>query len=118
MKWTIYHNPKCRKSREALELLRMNNIDPEVVRYLDLPPDAATLKKLLAYLGINAIDLVRKEEALYKEEFKGKVLSELEWVAVLDRFPLLIQRPIIVHGTRAIIGRPPELVLSLMDQNE
>lgn len=118
MKWTIFHNPKCRKSREALEILRSNNIVPEIVRYLEVPPDEIALQKLVKCLGLSAFDLIRKEETLYKENYKGKEMQESEWLSVMARFPILIQRPIIIHGTRAVIGRPPELVLSLIDRNE
>ena len=110
----IYHNPRCRKSRETLALIQENDQEAEIIRYLETPPSREELKLLLQHLGISAADLVRKGEKLYKEQFKGKEISEEEWLDILTENPILIERPIVVKGARAIIGRPPERVLDLL----
>jgi arsenate reductase len=110
---TIYHNPRCSKSRDALALLKENGIEPVVVEYLKQPPDKATLKAIVGKLGIKPEQLVRKGEATFKQNFAGKVLTDDEWLDALVTNPILIERPIVVSGTRAIIGRPPENVLAL-----
>lgn len=110
---TIYHNPRCRKSRETLALLEAHTKDVEIIKYLDSPPSKEILKRLLQLLDINAIDLVRKEEAIWKEQFKGKDYSEDQLITILSQHPKLIERPIVVKGNKAIIGRPPENVHSL-----
>jgi arsenate reductase len=115
MKWTIYHNPRCRKSREALALLDDRDIQPEVRLYLQDPPSAAELRQLLKKLKVPALQLVRKEEALYKERYKGRDLSEKEWIEAMTAHPILIQRPVVIRDDRAVIGRPPEEVLQLID---
>lgn len=114
MKWTIYHNPRCRKSREALALLEDRGIHPEVRLYLQDSPSAAELRQLLKKLKLPAEQLVRKEEAWYKEHLKGRDLSEQEWIETLTAHPILIQRPIVIRDDRAVIGRPPEEVLRLV----
>lgn len=110
----IYHNPRCRKSRETLALLRENGVEPTVVEYLKNPMGADAIKDLLGKLGIPALDLVRKGEAVYKEQFKGKDLSEAEWVTVLADHPKLMERPVVVAGDKAVIGRPPENAMELL----
>lgn len=110
----IYHNPRCKKSREALQLLEEKGLEPEIVRYLDTPPSKSELKKLLSMLGISAFELIRKGEAVYKEAYKGKDLSEEEWVEAMLEHPKLIERPIVVAGGKAVIGRPSEKVLELI----
>lgn len=112
---TIYHNPRCRKSRETLALLETHTQDFEIVKYLEHPLSEETLKKLLSLLGISAIALVRKGEALWKEQFKGKELSEAEVITILASHPKLIERPIVVKDEKAIIGRPPENVHLLFE---
>jgi len=111
---TIYHNPRCRKSRETLALLQEKGETPEVVLYLETPPSKTELRSLLAKLGIRAEELVRKGEAVYKENYKGKVLSEADWLDALTLHPKLIERPIVVKGDKAVIGRPPKNVLELL----
>ncbi len=113
----IYHNPRCRKSRETLELLRKHGIEPEIVEYLKTPPTKEELRDILRKLGIKPQDIVRKGEAIYKEQYKGKELSDEEWLDVLVQHPRLIERPIVVDGERAVIGRPPENVLQLIGQS-
>ncbi|MCB0677752.1 MAG: arsenate reductase (glutaredoxin) [Saprospiraceae bacterium] len=110
----IYHNPRCRKSRETLELLTENGQEPEVILYLQTPPTRKELQALLRKLQIPAESLLRKGEAIYKEHFKGKNLSEEEWIEAMVEHPILIERPIVVQGDRAVIGRPPERVLELL----
>lgn len=110
----IYHNPRCTKSRETLALLQDRGIDPEVVLYLVNIPTQKELTALLKLLNLKAEDLVRKNEPIYKEKFKGKHLSDREWIKALVTYPKLIQRPIVVKGNKAIIGRPPEAVLELI----
>ncbi|MDI1300416.1 MAG: arsenate reductase (glutaredoxin) [bacterium] len=112
---TFYHNPRCSKSREALALLEARGITPAIVRYLDTPPDAATLKKLLKALGIPARELLRQKETEYLElGLDNPALGEADLIAAMVRHPRLIERPIAVAGTRAVIGRPPEKVLELL----
>lgn len=110
----IYHNPRCRKSRETLELLTENGQEPEVILYLQTPSTRKELQALLRKLQIPAESLLRKGEAIYKEHFKGKNLSEEEWIEAMVEHPILIERPIVVQGDRAVIGRPPERVLELL----
>ena len=111
----IYHNPRCSKSRQTLKLIQERGLEPEVIRYLDTPPTKEELRSLLKKLGLKAEELVRKGEALYKERYKGKELSEEDWLDVLSQNPRLIERPIVVKGSKAVLGRPPEKVLELLD---
>lgn len=112
---TIYHNPRCSKSRQTLQLLQENGVEPEVVLYLETPPDAAALQQLLTKLGIGARDLLRKGEQEYKDNnLKNPDLSDAQLIAAMAAHPRLIERPIVVKGERAVLGRPPENVLSLL----
>ncbi len=110
----IYHNPRCSKSRQTLQILREKGVEPEVVRYLDTPPSKEELRELLQKLGLKPEDIVRKKEALYKEKYKGKNLSDEQWLEVLSQNPRLIERPIVIEGNKAVLGRPPERVLELL----
>jgi arsenate reductase len=110
----IYHNPRCSKSRSALQLLEEKGVDVEVVKYLDNTPNKEELKDLLKKLGMKAEQIVRKGEADYKENFKGKTLSDDEWISAFIEYPKLIERPIFVKGDKAVVGRPPENVLTLL----
>ncbi len=110
----IYHNPRCRKSRETLQLLEDKGCQPTIVLYLDQPPTKTKLKSILKMLGIKAQDLVRKTESIYKEQFKGKTLTETEWINALIDHPKLIERPIVINGDKAALGRPPEQVLEIL----
>lgn len=110
----IYHNPRCRKSRETLALLRENGLDPEIILYLEETPSQETLSEILAKLGIPAEKLLRKGEAIFKEKYKGKNLSEAEWIAAMVADPKLIERPIVINGNKAALGRPPEQVLDIL----
>ena len=112
---TIYHNPRCSKSREALALLREHQTAPRVVAYLDTPPSVVELKNLVRLLGISARDLIRTGEPEYREMgLSDPTMDDDALLEVMAKHPRLIQRPIIVHGDRAIIGRPPHKVLDLL----
>ncbi|AEF46831.1 arsenate reductase [Serratia sp. AS12] len=113
---TIYHNPRCSKSRETLALLEQHGVTPEVVLYLETPPSTDELKKLLKELGFSsARELMRKKEDLYKElKLADETLSEAQLLAAMVEHPKLIERPIVVKGSKARIGRPPEQVLEIL----
>jgi len=113
--FTIYHNPRCSKSRTTLALLAEHGIEPEVVLYLDTVPNADEIRSLLKKLGISAAQLVRRGEDDYKSQGLAKDSLESELVAAMAAYPKLIERPIVVHGGRAVLGRPPENVLELID---
>lgn len=111
---TIYHNPRCSKSRQTLELLENQGADIEIVRYIEEPLSNATLSELLQLLGMNARELMRKGEDVYKElNLDNPDLSEAQLVQALADYPRLIERPIVVRDGKAVIGRPPENVLEL-----
>ena len=110
----IYHNPRCSKSRQGLAILQETNQNPEIINYIKNPISFEELSDLLGKLNIPAIDLVRKNEAIWKEEFKNKELSESEVIQAMVTYPKLIERPIVVHGEKAVIGRPPENIKSLI----
>ena len=110
----IFHNPQCSKSRESLEILQNSSSEFEVVEYLKQVPKKSELKNVIKLLGIKPQDLIRKSEEIFKSEFKGKDLTESEWIEAMVKFPKLIERPIVIKGKKAIIGRPPSLVLELL----
>ncbi|AHE97384.1 arsenate reductase (glutaredoxin) [Thioalkalivibrio paradoxus] len=111
----MYHNPRCSKSRAALSLLREQGIEPEIVEYLKTPPDRATLADLINRLGIRPRDLLRTGEAEYRElGLKDPALSDEQLIQAMVEHPKLIERPIVVHGGQARIGRPPERVLEIL----
>ncbi|TCP09126.1 arsenate reductase [Crenobacter luteus] len=113
---TIYHNPRCSKSRETLALLTARGLAPTVIDYLATPPDAATLKTLLGLLGLSPRELMRKKEAEYAElGLADASLPDDALIAAMVAHPRLIERPIVVAGERAALGRPPEAVLALFD---
>lgn len=114
---TIFHNPRCSKSRAAVELLRSRDIDFRVVKYLETPPSQQELAEIVEMLGIGPASLVRTGEPLYKElGLADKQLSDKQWLATLAANPKLIERPIVVHDGKAAIGRPIENVAALLDQ--
>ena len=113
-RYLIYHNIRCSKSREACSILQEKNIPFETIEYLKKPPSQKEIKELLKKLGMKAEEIVRKGEVLYKEKYKGKNISEAEWINILSENPILIERPILVKGDKAVIGRPPEKVLELI----
>lgn len=112
---SIFHNPRCSKSRGALELLEERGIHPEIVRYLETPPSAAELKALLGKLGIGARQLLRTGEDEYKElDLANPSLSDEQLIQAMVAHPKLIERPIVIVGDKAVIGRPPEKVLEIL----
>jgi len=112
---TIFHNPRCSKSRQTLQLLQDNGIDPEVVEYLKAPPTAAELKSVLEKLGMRPEQILRNKEAEYKElnlkEFNG---TDGELIEIIVQHPKLLERPIVINGPQARVGRPPENVLEII----
>lgn len=111
---TVFHNPRCSKSRAALALLQEKGIEPQVIEYLKTPPTRAELLALLQKLGVEAEQIVRKGEDVYKQHYSGKSMSREQWLDALVAHPILLERPIAVKGNRAVIGRPPENVLRLL----
>ncbi|WP_419535473.1 arsenate reductase (glutaredoxin) [Endozoicomonas sp.] len=115
MSVTIFHNPRCSKSRQTLSILEEQGITPEVVLYLETPPDANQLKAILGKLGINARDLLRKGEQEFKDNnLKDPSLTEEQLINFMCEFPKLIERPIVINGEKARIGRPPESVIEIL----
>lgn len=113
--YTLYHNPRCSKSRQALALLEENGIAPTIVKYLDTPPDPATVRALVKKLGLKrAHDLVRDKEAEYKQAGLDKDADDDTVINAIARYPKLLERPVLVRGDRAVLGRPPENVLTLV----
>lgn len=115
MSVTIYHNPRCSKSRQTLALLEEQGIQPQIILYLETPPDASTIKTLLEQLKLSPRELMRKGEAEYKENnLKDSTLSNSELIHMIAKYPKLIERPIVVSKGKARIGRPPESVLEIL----
>jgi arsenate reductase len=112
---TIYHNPRCSKSRQTLRLIEDQGIIPEVVLYLETPPSESQLKTIIKQLGIDARQLLRKSESEYSElNLKDTTLGEMFLIDAMAKHPKLIERPIVVKNDKAVIGRPPENVLNLL----
>ena len=114
MSVVIYHNPRCSKSRQTLALLQEQGVEPVVIEYLQTPPSEAQLDALLTKLGKQPVELMRTGESEYKEHFAGKNLSRSEAIALIVAYPKVIERPIVVNGDRAAVGRPPEIVLDIL----
>jgi len=113
----IYHNPRCSKSRQSLKILTDAGYEPEIIEYLKTPPTEATLRAVLKKLNYHPTQLFRKKESLYKElQLAQKQLNEEQLIAVLSKHPKLIERPIVVSGDKAVLGRPPENVKALFAQ--
>ncbi len=110
----IYHNNRCSKSRCGLEILEQSGKSFEVIKYLDDPLSKEELQQIIKLLNIKPIDLVRKNEAIWKTNFKGKTLSDEQIVEAMVNNPKLIERPIVINNDKAIIGRPPELILNII----
>lgn len=114
----IWHNPRCSKSRQTLQLLRDRGIEPEIVEYLNYPPSRAEIGRVLHLLGISARELMRKKEPVYRERDLAKVADEDQLIREMHHHPVLIERPVVIResaeGTRAAIGRPPEDVLDIL----
>lgn len=111
----VYHNPRCRKSREGLALVVNSGKPHEVIRYLEEPITRTELKQILQALGIRAIDLVRKQEAIWKSDFKGRELTDDRIIDALLDHPKLIERPIVIQGEKGVIGRPPENITEFLN---
>jgi arsenate reductase len=111
---TIYHNPRCSTSRQTLELVNKQKDEVKVIEYLKTPPDKKELKEILKKLGVKASQLLRRKEELFKERYKDKNLSEDEWLEVLVKNPILIERPIVIKENKGVIGRPPENILEIL----
>ncbi|TYB76375.1 arsenate reductase (glutaredoxin) [Bizionia myxarmorum] len=111
---TIYHNNRCSKSRCGLELLEKSGKAFEIKKYLDDVPSEKELKNIISLLGIKPIELVRKNEAIWKEQYKDKEMSDSEIISAMVKNPKLIERPIVINGKKAIIGRPPEKILEIL----
>ena len=112
---SIYHNPRCSKSRQTLALIEEKQIQPEVVLYLENPPNAKTLKQLIKKLGITPRQLLRKGENDYKSNnLKDTSLTDTDLIEAMVKFPKLIERPIVINGDKAVLGRPPENVLDII----
>jgi arsenate reductase len=112
---TIYHNPRCSKSRQTLALLEEKGVEPKVVHYLETPPSIAELKRILKRLGLKPRDLLRIGEPRYAElGLKDKDLTDDALLALMVNNPILIERPIVVSGDKAALGRPPEAVLKIL----
>jgi arsenate reductase len=112
---TIFHNPRCSKSRATLALLREQGVEPEIRLYLDNPPDAAELSAILKKLGLKPRELMRKGEAEYREQgLADESLSDAQLIAAMVATPRLIERPIVLAGRKAALGRPPESVLGIL----
>jgi len=110
----IYHNPRCSKSRQTLQLLQEKGVAPEVVEYLKTPPAEPEIRDLLAKLGMGAFDLMRRGETVFKELGLSKDSGEDALVRAMAEHPILIERPIVVNGAKAAIGRPPEAALGVL----
>lgn len=110
----IYHNPRCSKSRATLALLQERGLAPTVIEYLQAPPTATQLRALVRKLGIKPEALVRRGEDIFKSTYAGKSLSDAQWIEAMLQHPILIERPIVVVGDCAAIGRPPETVLGIL----
>ncbi len=111
---TIYHNPRCGKSREGLQLVEASGTEFEIVKYLNDVPSESELKAILKKLGMQPIELIRTKEAIWKENFKGKEFTDDELVTIMVENPKLIERPIVVNGDKAVVGRPPENIKDIL----
>lgn len=112
---TIYHNPRCSKSRQTLELIRASGAEPTVVEYLKNPPSSAELDGILKKLNLQPLELMRRKESIFRElDLASKDLAHDDAIAVMIENPVLIERPIVVKGSKAVIGRPPENVQELL----
>ncbi|SDD49513.1 arsenate reductase (glutaredoxin) [Pedobacter soli] len=111
---TIYHNNRCSKSRCALQELEKSGKEFEVVYYLDTPPNVAELTAIVAKLGIKPLALIRKGEQVFIDNYKGKTLTDAEWIEAMVKHPILIERPIVISGDQAVIARPTEKIQEIL----
>ncbi|MBA3663186.1 MAG: arsenate reductase (glutaredoxin) [Bacteroidetes bacterium] len=114
----IYYNPRCSKCREAKELLEDNKCDFEIRDYLSIPPSKKEIKDLLDKLGVLAYDIIRKKESLFLEKYSDKKYTNTQWIKILSENPILMERPIVVDGEKAVVGRPPVLILDLLNRSK
>lgn len=110
----IYHNPRCSKSRATLALIQEKGIAPKIIEYLNAAPSESELGAILSKLDMAPVDLMRTGEDEYKEHIKGKDLSRAEAIALMVKYPKVIERPVVVNGDKAAVGRPPESVLDIL----
>jgi len=110
----IYHNNRCSKSRQGLQILEETGKKFEVIKYLENVPTAQELKNIINLLGISPMELIRKNETIWKENYKNKTLSDSEVIKAMVNNPKLIERPIIINDDKAVIGRPPEKILDIL----
>jgi len=110
----IYHNNRCSKSRCGVELLENSGKEYKIIKYLENTPTREELKNIITLLDISPIELVRKNEAIWKENYKGKDLTDDEIIKAMTENPKLIERPIVINGNKAVIGRPTESILDII----
>lgn len=110
----ILHNPRCSKSRQGLAILTNAKVKFEIIEYLKTPLSEKEIKDIITKLNIEPIDLVRKGEAIWKENFKGKDLSNNQIIKAMAEYPKLIERPIVIHNDKAVLGRPPEKIITIL----
>jgi len=110
----IYYNPRCSKCRETVALVSERGYVTELIEYLVTPPGKEELRSLLTKLGMKPLELVRQGEEIFKQHYAGRTLSDEEWLDALVAYPVLIERPIVVRGNKAVLARPPEKVLALL----
>ncbi|WP_378173150.1 arsenate reductase (glutaredoxin) [Aquimarina sp. SS2-1] len=111
---TIYHNPRCSKSRQCLAILEDKKEELNIVKYLDIHFTEEKLTEIINIIGIKPIDLVRKNEAVWKQEYKGKDFTDSQVIKIMCQHPKLIERPIVIKNNKGIIGRPPEKVIDIL----
>ena len=114
----IYYNPMCSKCREAVQILEKNKCEFTIREYLKKPPTKKELRELLAKLGCKPLDIIRKKEKLFIKKFEKKKFEDEEWIQILIEHPELIERPIVIDGYKAVIGRPPELIIDLIKRKK
>ncbi|MCL4170269.1 UNVERIFIED_CONTAM: hypothetical protein GTU68_008178 [Idotea baltica] len=114
MKVEVYHNPRCSKSRQAVNYLKEEGHEVEIIEYLKEVPTRPELEMLFAKLNLRPHDIIRTGEQVYKERFKGKNFNDDEWIDILMEYPKLIERPIVIRGNKAVVGRPIERVIELV----
>lgn len=110
----VWHKTTCSTSCKVMEVLKKKKIVPDVFLYAVTPPNEAEIKAVLKKLGISAEELIRKKENIYKEKFEGKKMNEEKWIKAMVKYPILIERPIIIKGNKAVIGRPIEKILEII----
>ena len=111
---TVWHKTTCSKSCEVMSLLKEHKIKPDIFLYSENAPTEDEIKNVLKKLGIKAEELIRKKEKIYKEKFEGKKMTEEKWIKAMVKFPILIERPIVIKGNKAVIGRPTEKILEII----